>query len=140
VVAIGSSEHSNERTNPFSGRERRAMLEAYLKERRVRGVRVITLNDGPSVASALDTLIRRCRPEALLLSREKRALAERAERRVPVVRFSRRGTVSSTRLRRAIARGDPSWTELTGRSVARLIERYDGIRRIRRTYGTRERP
>ena len=116
------------------------MLEAYLKERRVRGVRVITLNDGPSVASALDTLIRRCRPEALLLSREKRALAERAERRVPVVRFSRRGTVSSTRLRRAIARGDPSWTELTGRSVARLIERYDGIRRIRRTYGTRERP
>jgi len=135
VVVIGSSERSNERTNPFSGRERRAMLEAYLKERGVRGVHVVTQNDGPSVPWALDTLIRRCHPDALLLSREKSALARRAERRVPVVWFARRGTVSSTRIRWAIARGDPSWKRLTGRSVVRLIERYDGVRRIRRAYG-----
>jgi len=137
VVVIGSAEHSNERTNPFSGRERRAMLEAYLKERGIRGVRVVTLRDGPSVAWALDALIHRCHPQALLLSGEKSALARRAERRLPVVRFARRGTVSSTRIRRAIARGDPSWKSLTGRSVVRLVERYDGVRRIQRAYGRR---
>jgi len=137
IVAIGSSERSNERANPFSGRERRAMLEAYLKERRVPGVRVVTLKDGPSVAWALETLIRRCRPDVLLLSREKNALAARAKQRVRVVRFARRGTVSSTRIRRAIARGDPSWIALTGRSVAKLVVRYDGVRRIRRAYRRR---
>ena len=134
MVVIGSAEHSNERTNPFSGRERRAMLEAYLKERGVRGVHVITQNDGPSVTWALDAMIRRCHPDALLLSREKNALARRVERRVPVVRFARRGTVSSTRIRWAIARGDPSWKTLTGRSVVRLVERYNGVPRIRRAY------
>ena len=33
VVAIGSSEHKNERTNPFSGAERKEMMEAYLRNR-----------------------------------------------------------------------------------------------------------
>ena len=138
VVAVGSSERSNERENPFSGRERKAMLEAYLKERGVRGVRVVTPNDGPSEAWALASLIRRCHPDVLLLSTEKRALATLAERRVPVVRFARRRRVSSTRIRRAIATGDPDWKALTGRSVVRLIERWDGVRRVRRAYGTPE--
>lgn len=138
IVAVGSAERGNERRNPFRGRERKAMLEAYLRENQVRGVRVVTLRDGPSVAWALENLVRRCRPEVLLLSREKSALANRAKRRVPVVRFARSGTVSSARIRRAIVRGDPSWKALTGRSVVRLIERYDGIRRIRRTYGVAE--
>lgn len=135
VVAVGSSERSDERSNPFSGRERKAMLEAYLKERGLRGVRVVTLSDGPSEAWALDALIRRCHPDVLLLSTERRSLATLAERRVPVVRFARRGTISSTRIRRAIATGDPGWRTLTGRSVAELIDRWDGVRRIRRAYG-----
>jgi nicotinamide mononucleotide adenylyltransferase len=135
VVAVGSSERSNERSNPFSGRERKAMLEAYLKERGVRGVRVVALNDGPSESWALDALMRRCHPDVLLLSTEKSRLATLARRKVSVVRFPRRGSVSSTRLRRAIATGDPVWKTLTGRSVAELIERRDGVRRIRRAYG-----
>ena len=40
IVAIGNSEHRNERTNPFSGAARRRMLESYLKELKIWGVKV----------------------------------------------------------------------------------------------------
>lgn len=139
VVAIGSSEHSNERSDPFSGAERKAMFEAYLREEGIRGVRVVPLNDGPSASWALDLLVRRCRPDLLLLSTEKDVLTDLAERRLPVVRFARNGTVSSTQIRDAIAAGNPRWKSLTGRSVARLIVRWDGVGRIRRAYGLLER-
>lgn len=137
IVAVGSSEHKDEKVNPFSGAERKAMLEAYLKESRIRGVRVVTLKDGPSASWAVGNLIRKCRPDLVLLSTEKSALADLAERRLPVVRFRRTGTVSSTRIRDAIASGDSRWKTLTGRSVANLIEQRDGVRRIQKAYGRR---
>jgi len=47
TVAIGSSEHRDERENPFSGRERKEMMEALLHESRIGDVRVVVLRDGP---------------------------------------------------------------------------------------------
>lgn len=137
IVAIGSSEHRNERKNPFDGKERKAMMDALLEEARIDGLRVLTLADGPSVRWSVENLIRRCAPDAVLLSTERRASLDAALTRagVRVVRFRRRGTVSSTRIRDSIAAGTEEWRRLTGRSVAALIERYDGLRRIRRTYG-----
>ena len=135
VVAIGSSEHKNEKTNPFSGAERKAMLESYLQESGIRGVRVVSLNDGRSRSWAVENLVRKCQPDVLYLSDESSLLAELAERRIPVVRFPRTGTISSTRIRDSIASGDDRWKALTGRSVARLIVEMDGPRRIQRAYG-----
>lgn len=134
VVAVGSSERRDERSNPFSGAERKRMLEAYLREERIDGVPVVTLRDGRSVAWAVANLIRRCRPDVLLLSTEKSALADRAGRQVRVVRFPRTGRISSTRVRDAIAAGSDAWRKWTGRSVAELIEELDGVRRIQRAY------
>jgi len=110
------------------------MLEAYLREAKIRSVRVVTLLDGPSVSWAIGNLIRKCRPDALFLSTERSTLADRARRRVRVVRFRRTGEVSSTRIRDAIAAGRDDWKRLTGRSVARWIVRLDGERRIRAAY------
>ncbi len=135
TVAIGSSEHKNERVNPFSGAERKAMLRAYLKEAGIRGVTVVALNDGKSKVWAVDNLIRKSKPDLLFLSNEKSRLVTIAERKVRVIRFPRTGRVSSTRIRDLIARGDPRWKSLTGRSVAQAIERVGGIRRIQRAYG-----
>ena len=114
------------------------MVRSYLRESGITGVRVVTLEDGPSVTWAVETLVRTCRPDVVLLSTEKRGPLEAALSRsgVRVVRFVRTGTVSSTRLRHAIAVGDPRWTDLTGRSVVRLIQRFDGVRRIRKLYRT----
>ena len=135
IVAIGSAERQNTRTDPFSGRERKRMMEAFLLERGIEGVRVVTVRDGPSESWALDRLLRTCRPDVLFLSTGKTSLAALAEPHVRVLRFRRTGAISSTRIRDAIARGDPSWRALTGQSVARLIVTCDGIRRIRRAYG-----
>ena len=134
VIAIGSSEHANERENPFRGAERKAMLEAYLEESGIEGVRVVTLRDGPSESWALDHLIRRCHPGVLYLSTEKSVLADLAAHRVSVIRFPRTGTMSSTRVRDSIAAGDDRWRSWTGHSVARLIEQRDGLRRVREAY------
>ena len=137
VVAIGSSEHHDERKDPFTGAERARMMRAYLKESGIRGVRVITLRDGPSWSWALDNLIDRCKPDVLFLSAEKRRLRSMVVPKVKVVPFRRSGKVSSTRIRDAIAAGDPLWEHLTGASVGRLIVDLDGISRIQKAYGAR---
>ncbi|HEY1198934.1 MAG TPA: adenylyltransferase/cytidyltransferase family protein [Thermoplasmata archaeon] len=134
VVAIGSSEHKNERTNPFSGAERKEMMEAYLRESRIGGVRVVTLADGNSESSALDNLIRKRKPDLLILSTEKSHLADLAEQRLPVIHFPRTGKVSSTLIRDSLAAGDGRWKRLIGRSVARLVVGFDEIRRIKKVY------
>ena len=136
IVAIGSSEHRDERTNPFSGMERKKMLESYLKELKIGGVKVIALNDGKTESWALGNLIRKCKPDVLFLSTEKGELADLAKRRVRVVRFQRAGKVSSTRMRDSIASGDGGWKRMTGKSVAELIVEFDGIRRIKTAYGS----
>lgn len=109
-------------------------MEAYLNESGIGNVTMVTLRDGPSVAWSIDNLIRRCKPDLLFLSNEKRALARQVGRKVRVVRFARTGRISSTRIRDLIAVGDPAWKRLTGKSVARLIERAGGVGRIRRAY------
>ena len=137
TVVIGSAEHRNEKRNPFNGRERKAMMESYLKETGINSVRVLTLEDGASETWAVDNLVRRCKPEAVILSTERRGGLDAALTRagVRVVRFRRTGTTSSTLIRHLIATGDPEWRTLTGRSVAKLIEEFGGIERIRRLYG-----
>lgn len=137
VVAIGSREHRNERRDPFGGSERKAMMDALLREAGIEGLRVVTLADGPSEAWAVENLVRTCRPDVVLLSTERRGALETAlaGAGVRVARFRRTGAVSSTRVRDSIAAGTGEWRRLTGRSVAALIERYDGPRRIRTAYG-----
>ena len=138
IVVVGSAEHHDERMNPFRGSERQKMMQAYLRESGIRGVRVVTLEDGDSESRAVATLVRTFRPEVVLRSTEKRGRldAALAKAGVRVVRFGRRGTVSSTRIRHAIATGDPRWTALTGTSVVRLIRQFHGIERIRESHRT----
>lgn len=139
IVVVGGAEHHDEPSNPFSGSERQQMWKAYLREAGIRGVRVVTLDDGDSEIGAVEALVRRYRPDVVLLSSERRASLDRAltEVGLRVVRFRREGTVSSTLIRRLIAAGDPGWSALTGRSVVRLVRRFNGLERIRRLYGAR---
>ena len=136
IVAIGSAEHHHERRNPFGGRERKAMIESYLKEAGIDDERVATLEDGDSETWSVESLIRKSKPDAVILSSERRGGLDAALTRagVRVVRFKRTGNVSSTLIRHIIATDDPEWSNLTGRSVAKLIEEIGGVERIRRLY------
>ena len=120
IVAIGSSEHRNEKKNPFSGAERKKMMEAYLKEMKIKDVKVVTLIDGKSYSCAIDNLIKKCDPDALFLSTEKSSVIKLARsRKVNVISFKRTGSISSTLIRGHIAFGDNRWKSMTGKSVAR---------------------
>lgn len=134
VVAIGSSERRNLKTDPFSGVERKAMMEAYLEEEGIQGVRVVTLKDGPSWSWAIRNLLERCEPDVLLLSEDKEELANKVKGKVRVVQFPRTGKVSSTWIRDSIASGERGWKQLTGRSVAALVVKFNGVHRIQRAY------
>lgn len=138
IVVIGSSEHKNEKRNPFSGLERKMMLTAYLNELGIKNVSVVTQNDGTGYLWALDTLVKNCKPNILfLIGNEKPDLLKlaRAELkgRVEVVNFDRTGTRSATKLREAIA-FDKKWVHLTGKSVVKLIKKFNGIERIKMSY------
>jgi len=135
VIAVGSSEQKDTRPNPFDGSERVAMLRAYLREEHVHGVKVIAFRDGPSIEADIDELVERSHADFLILSTEKRELSRIARKRVKVIGFRRRGSISSTRLRDLIASGSTSWKRLTGASVAGLVVRHRGLSRIREAYG-----
>lgn len=115
-------------------------MESYLKDAGIEDVRVVTLEDGDSETRSVDILIRKCKPEVVILSTERRGGLDAALMKagVRVVRFQRTGNLSSTLIRHLIATGDPEWRTLTGRSVAKLIEEFGGIERIRRLYGPRK--
>ena len=110
------------------------MMEAYLRESGIRDVRVVTLRDGPSYRWAIRNLARRCAPDLLFLSTERRRLATLASKLVRVVRFRRTGRVSSTQLRDSMAAGRQDWMRLTGTSVVQWILAHDGVGRVQRSY------
>lgn len=135
IIAIGSSEFKNTKRNPFDGKERTLMIKAYLKEERVHGkVKVVTVRDGKSYSSAIKNLFSTCDFDVIFFSDEKNAMSNLMKNKIKIKKFKRKGAVSSTRIRDAIAK-DKKWTHLTGKSVARLIEKMDGINRIKKTYG-----
>ncbi|MDG6995019.1 MAG: adenylyltransferase/cytidyltransferase family protein [Nitrososphaerota archaeon] len=134
IVAIGSSEHNNEKRNPFSGRERKLMMEAYLKEQKIKDVRVVTLNDGKSKSWAIDNLVKKCKQEVLLLSENHEMIGLATSKKIHVLSFKRTGSLSSTMIRDLIASGSGKWRNLTGKSVVRLIVKLNGINRINTVY------
>ena len=133
VVVVGSAEFHDTDRNPFRGSERVAMWEAYLRETGIRDVGVVALRDGTGpVTGAIARLVERLHPDLLLLSTEKNALSNLARTTVRVVGFPRASTPSSTMIREAIVRGDGRWKRWTGKSVADLIEQFDGPARIKK--------
>jgi nicotinamide mononucleotide adenylyltransferase len=122
------------------------MLEAHLREESVdiNRVRIIPLSDiEASIEEALGYVIRNVPTFTIAFSTHEmkeqgdwikkevdRIFAEEMKKRnIKIVKFRRTGTSSSTKIRDAIAY-DGEWEHLTGKSVAGINERLDGISRI----------
>ncbi len=134
VIAIGSAEFKNTPRNPFDGQEKKFMMVAYLKELGINmnKVKVIPVPDGKSFSSAIKNLFRLCGKFDVLYT-DKETIIKLIGKRVKVMRIKRIGNVSSTKIRDAIASGS-KWEHLTGKSVAKLIEKFDGVERIKKAY------
>jgi len=109
------------------------MLRSCLREEKVKVKNIIAVEDGDSWASSIHNLSEKC-GEFDVLFTDHRSIAMLIGDRVKVVGFRRAGRISSTLVRDSIAKGE-EWENLTGKSVVALIERFDGIERIKRAYG-----
>jgi len=132
VIAVGGAEHNDTKRNPFSGKERVAMLKSYLREESIPVKSVIAIEDGRSRTSSIDNLFKKCGRFDILFT-DHSWIANYVGGRAKVVGFRRRKGVSSTLVRDSIAKGR-EWESLTGKSVAALITKFNGIERIRRAY------
>jgi nicotinamide-nucleotide adenylyltransferase len=133
IVAVGNAETRNTKRNPFSGDERVEMLKSYLREQNIEVKDVIAVKDGDSWAASIDNLFEKCGKFDVLFTDHKK-IFKLVGGRAKVVSFQRECNISSTLIRDSIAKGE-KWENLTGKSVVSLIREFDGIARIKRTYG-----
>jgi len=137
VIGIGSSNENNTKKNPFSGEERKKMLEVYLKEESVdlNNVEIILLPDKTDHDSAINNLFEHC-PDFDVLFTHDEEFIEKIGDKVKVVKLARKGKlahISSTKIRDAISKDEP-WEQWTGKSVAKLIAKFNGVERIKKAY------
>ncbi len=134
IIVIGSSQEKNTKRNPFSGDERKRMIQAFLKEDRVSKNKytVVILPDGKSLHGSVSNLLSRT-PNFNVIFTDKESIAKILKKKVQVKKLKRTGKVSSTKIRDAIAFDKP-WKSLTGKSVVRLISKLNGIKRIKAAY------
>jgi nicotinamide-nucleotide adenylyltransferase len=129
TLVIGSAQESGTRRNPFSAAERIRMWRAYLREAKVTGVRIFSQADHQSDAQAVRNLWKLTRGFDVIFT-DKSLIRRIIGKRARVEGYPRVGGWSSTKLRRAIVRGE-RWERMTGRSVARIIKSLSGEVRIR---------
>jgi len=132
VIAVGNSETSDTMRDPFSGVERVRMMKSYLREQKIVVKDVVAVADGDSWTSSVDNLFEKCGSFDVLFTDHK-AITRLVGTRAKVIGFKRHGHFSSTLVRDSIAEGG-DWESMTGSSVASLIKRYGGVKRIRRAY------
>jgi nicotinamide-nucleotide adenylyltransferase len=130
IIAVGSAKKSNTKRNPFSGTERVKLMKRYLKEEKIKNVKVIPVPDGKSMSAGIKNLINEC-PKFDVLYTDKETIIKLIKTKTK--RIHRVGKISSTQIRDAIAH-DKEWEHLTGKSVVKIIKKLKGIERIKKAY------
>jgi len=142
IIAIGTAQESHTITNPFTAGERVVMIKLALKEANIDLSRVY-------VIPVPDILMNSVWPYyvQMYVPKFKYGIARNplvlklfkdAGIEVLVPPPYDRGKYSSTRIRKLMILGDPSWRELVPRSVAEFIDEIGAIERLREITGVDE--
>jgi nicotinamide-nucleotide adenylyltransferase len=132
IIVVGSAQFNYLYTDPFTAGERILMIHTALLESRIPAERVYIIpvfNDENNSTwyARLSTLI----PEFHVLYSGNEFVKCLVGTRVPIQTpiFAKKRTYNGTNIRNLIAREKP-WIHLVPSSVALLMEKVDGIRRI----------
>ncbi|MEM3048615.1 MAG: nicotinamide-nucleotide adenylyltransferase [Candidatus Bathyarchaeia archaeon] len=139
IIAIGSSQYSHTRRNPFTAGERVTMIRESLRDanmpmHRVQITPVPDINVHKIWVAHVSSYVGRFDvvysndPLTSYLFRE-------AGVKVEPIPFYRREVYSATEIRRRILEGG-NWRELLPEAVCRVIDSVDGVERIRMLYQT----
>ncbi|MBN1544538.1 nicotinamide-nucleotide adenylyltransferase [Candidatus Woesearchaeota archaeon] len=132
VIAIGSPGKSDQKMNPFSGEERKEMLERTLKARNI-AAEIFFVPDRPSDEGYVGHVIEQIgrKPDKIITENPWTIdLFGRAGYKVVVT--ERHFELSSTEIRNRISKGR-EWEHLVPEEVAEFINGSRGIERIKRT-------
>ena len=123
VIAIGSANRRRERKNPFSGRERREMIEAVLKKiASLRGKwKIILLDDFESDVRWVEELLKKARFQVVVTGSKwvRKCLEKKFSVEGPA--FFRRRELRATKIRDLIRREKGPWKRLVPGEVGWLI-------------------
>lgn len=138
IIVVGSANKKNTKRNPFSGKERAAMLESVLVQQKLFSkTKVITLNDGKTFVGSVKKLFEKL-PKGVVLFADKKQLINAARKLSPqtkIIKTRRTGAISSTRIRKSIV-ANKQWMHLTLPPVIKLIKEFNGENRIKKAFGT----
>lgn len=134
VIVIGSAQYSHDLDNPFTAGERLVMIREALEEARIdcQRVWIVPVPDVHLHMMWVSALEGYTPKFDVVFSNEPltRRLFREAGYKIKAIEFYDRKVFSSTRIRQNMLEGD-SWKKLVPKSVADLIEKIDGIPRLR---------
>lgn len=143
VIGIGSSQLSGTGKNPFTGEERKEMLEAVLDNHRELDCKVIfipDINNCPKWVGHTENILKEngINHVDVVYTNNSivKELFEKAKYMVVEPELLKRGSeaITATMVRTMIAKGDESWTEIVPEEVRKKIVKFDGINRIKRVF------
>jgi nicotinamide-nucleotide adenylyltransferase len=135
VIAIGSAGKVGQKTNPFSGEERKQMLDSTLRAAQIYA-RTVLVPDRQSDEGYVDHVLQQIRgkPDKVITENPWTInLFTKAGFNVAVT--DRHFDISSTDIRDRISRGD-KWEHLVPQKVAEFVRKSGGAERVRRIYLT----
>ena len=138
LIVIGSAQACFTPEDPFTTGERIEMLQAVLEAEGIPCSRymIIPVPDVHNYFLWVDHVTRYVPPFGVVYTGSEVVHRLFSERNYPVeeIKLYRRDTLSGTEVRRRMLQGK-EWKDLVPREVRRIIERIDGVQRIRRIGG-----
>lgn len=130
IIAIGSSQESATKDNPFSYEERKDMIEAALKAHKILNYDIIPVPDINNDREWVDH-VKKLIPEFDIVYTGNDFTEELfKEKNIKLKKIKLIPDISATEIRKRILKGN-DWKELVPKEVADYIEKIDGIERIK---------
>lgn len=129
IIAIGSSDEYNTKSNPFSFEERKRMIEACLGNK----VSIIDAEDKRSDEEWAESLIKKIDFDVVITGSEWVKKCFEGKKEILEPDFLQPEKYNGTRIRERIAKGK-KWEDLVPPQVRKIIKEIKGEERIRELY------
>ncbi len=138
-IGIGSSQEANTKLNPFSSKERRKFVEESLKELQIDMSRV-TIYDIPDLFDAkkwAESIFDLVENFDILYAPNEWMKNLFMDKSCLIVKpdFVNKEEYNGENIRTSISKNDKTWTSFVPKAVIELIQKSNGISRIKKLYG-----
>ncbi|MFX0079089.1 MAG: nicotinamide-nucleotide adenylyltransferase [Candidatus Hermodarchaeota archaeon] len=134
ILVIGSAQACYTPDNPFTAGERIMMLESVLEELEIPCLRfqIIPVPDIHNYRKWVNHVKQYVPPFGIVYtgSETTRQLFSEQKHQVKKIDLRKKEALSGTEIRRRMIRGE-DWDSLVPRTVLKLIQRFDGVQRVR---------